>query len=254
MGLVAVAAPHAQAATPDSEKPNILFILCDDMGYGDLGCYGQPFIQTPCIDQMAQEGMRFTQAYAGSPVSAPSRATIMTGQHSGHGHVRGNKEYWLGEVWYGQNKEYAVTGQEPYDPQHIILPEIMKKNGYTTGMFGKWAGGYEGSTSTPDKRGVDEYFGYMCQFQAHLYYPNFLNSYSRAAGDTTVSRVILEDNIRYPMSGEDYFKRTQYSADLIHQKALEWLDKQDGKQPFYGFLTYTPVSYTHLTLPTICSV
>ena len=200
MGLVAVAAPHAQAATPDSEKPNILFILCDDMGYGDLGCYGQPFIQTPCIDQMAQEGMRFTQAYAGSPVSAPSRATIMTGQHSGHGHVRGNKEYWLGEVWYGQNKEYAVTGQEPYDPQHIILPEIMKKNGYTTGMFGKWAGGYEGSTSTPDKRGVDEYFGYMCQFQAHLYYPNFLNSYSRAAGDTTVSRVILEDNIRYPMS------------------------------------------------------
>ena len=173
------------------------------------------------------------------PVSAPSRATIMTGQHSGHGHVRGNKEYWLGEVWYGQNKEYAVTGQEPYDPQHIILPEIMKKNGYTTGMFGKWAGGYEGSTSTPDKRGVDEYFGYMCQFQAHLYYPNFLNSYSRAAGDTAVSRVILEDNIRYPMSGEDYFKRTQYSADLIHQKALEWLDKQDGKQPFYGFLTYT---------------
>lgn len=98
---------------------------------------------------------------------------------------------------------------------------------------------YEGSTSTPDKRGVDEYFGYMCQFQAHLYYPNFLNSYSRAAGDTAVSRVILEDNIRYPMSGEDYFKRTQYSADLIHQKALEWLDKQDGKQPFYGFLTYT---------------
>ena len=147
MGLVAVAAPHAQAATPDSEKPNILFILCDDMGYGDLGCYGQPFIQTPCIDQMAQEGMRFTQAYAGSPVSAPSRATIMTGQHSGHGHVRGNKEYWLGEVWYGQNKEYAVTGQEPYDPQHIILPEIMKKNGYTTGMFGKWAGGYEGTTN-----------------------------------------------------------------------------------------------------------
>ena len=163
----------------------------------------------------------------------------MTGQHSGHGHVRGNKEYWLGEVWYGQNKEYAVTGQEPYDPQHIILPEIMKKNGYTTGMFGKWAGGYEGSTSTPDKRGVDEYFGYMCQFQAHLYYPNFLNSYSRAAGDTAVSRVVLEDNIRYPMSGDDYFKRTQYSADLIHQKALEWLDKQDGKQPFYGFLTYT---------------
>ena len=239
MGLAALAAPHAQAATPPSEKPNIIFILCDDMGYGDLGCYGQPFIQTPCIDQMAREGMRFTQAYAGSPECAPSRASLMTGQHSGHGHVRGNKEYWSGEVWYGQNKEYAVTGQEPYDPQHIILPEIMKKNGYTTGMFGKWAGGYEGSTSTPDKRGVDEYFGYMCQFQAHLYYPNFLNSYSRAAGDTAVTRIILEDNIRYPMSGDDYFKRTQYSADIIHRKALEWLDKQDASQPFYGFFTYT---------------
>lgn len=239
MGLAALAAPQVQAANPTSEKPNIIFILCDDMGYGDLGCYGQPYIQTPCIDQMAREGMRFTQAYAGSPVSAPSRASLMTGQHSGHGHVRGNKEYWSGEVWYGQNKEYAVTGQEPYDPQHIILPEIMKKNGYTTGMFGKWAGGYEGSTSTPDKRGVDEYFGYMCQFQAHLYYPNFLNSYSRAADDTAVTRIILEDNIRYPMSGDDYFKRTQYSADLIHRKALEWLDKQDASQPFYGFFTYT---------------
>ena len=99
MGRVAVAAPHAQAATPDSEKPTIVFILCHDMGYGDLGCYGQPFIQTPCIDQMAQEGMRFTQAYAGSPVSAPSRATIMTGQYSGPGYVRRNKASWLGEVW-----------------------------------------------------------------------------------------------------------------------------------------------------------
>ena len=234
-----MAAPHAQAATPDSEKPNILFILCDDMGYGDLGCYGQPFIQTPCIDQIAQEGMRFTQAYAGSPVSAPSRATIMTGQHSGHGHVRGNKEYWLGEVWYGQNKEYAVTGQEPYDPQHIILPEIMKKNGYTTGMFGKWAGGYEGSCSTPDKRGVDEYYGYICQFQAHLYYPNFLNRYSKALGDTGVVRVVMDENIKYPMYGPDYHKRPQYSADMIHEKAMEWLDGQDGKQPFFGVLTYT---------------
>ena len=94
----------------------------------------------------------------------------MTGQHSGHGHVRGNKEYWpqAPTMKYGNNTEWTVVGQEPYDPQHIILPEIMKKNGYTTGMFGKWAGGYEGSCSTPDKRGVDEFYGYICQFQAHL--------------------------------------------------------------------------------------
>ena len=145
-------------------QPNILFILCDDMGYGDLGCYGQPFIRTPHIDTMANEGMRFTQAYAGSPVSAPSRASFMTGQHSGHCEVRGNKEYWKNVpiVLYGQNQEYSIVGQHPYDSDHVILPEIMKDNGYTTGMFGKWAGGYEGSRSTPDKRGIDEYYGYIC--------------------------------------------------------------------------------------------
>lgn len=86
----------SSAAAQQTDKPNIIFILCDDMGYGDLGCYGQPYISTPNLDNMAAEGMRFTQAYAGSPVSAPSRATLMTGQHTGHTHVRGNKEYWKG--------------------------------------------------------------------------------------------------------------------------------------------------------------
>ena len=211
------------------------------MGYGDLGCYGQPFIRTPHIDTMANEGMRFTQAYAGSPVSAPSRASFMTGQHSGHCEVRGNKEYWKNVpiVLYGQNQEYSIVGQHPYDSDHVILPEIMKDNGYTTGMFGKWAGGYEGSRSTPDKRGIDEYYGYICQFQAHLYYPNFLNRYSKALGDTGVVRVVMDENIKYPMYGPDYQKRPQYSADMIHQKALEWLDQQDDKQPFFGILTYT---------------
>ena len=211
------------------------------MGYGDLGCYGQPYIRTPHLDAMASEGMRFTQAYAGSPVSAPSRASFMTGQHTGHCEVRGNKEYWTSAptIMYGNNKEYAVVGQHPYDPDHIILPEIMKENGYATGMFGKWAGGYEGSCSTPDKRGVDEYYGYICQFQAHLYYPNFLNRYSKALGDTGVVRVVMDENIKYPMYGPDYHKRPQYSADMIHEKAMEWLDGQDGKQPFFGVLTYT---------------
>ena len=239
-GLLATVSLCGNAANKDS-KPNIIFILCDDMGYGDLGCYGQKYIQTPNLDRMAAEGMLFTQAYAGSPVSAPSRASLMTGQHSGHTHVRGNKEYWQGvpTVKYGINDEFSIVGQEPYDEDHIILPEIMKKNGYTTGVFGKWAGGYEGSCSTPDKRGIDEFYGYICQFQAHLYYPNFLNRYSKQEGDTGVVRVIMEDNINYPMFGDDYKKRTQYSADLIHRKALEWLDEQDSNQPFYGFFTYT---------------
>lgn len=232
-------APLAATGQEAPERPNILFILCDDMGYGDLACYGQRYIRTPNIDRMAAEGMRFTQAYAGSPVSAPSRASLMTGQHTGHAEVRGNKEYWSGQVSYGRNTDYAVAGQHPYDTAHVILPEIMKDNGYTTGMFGKWAGGYEGSVSTPDKRGVDEYFGYICQFQAHLYYPNFLNRFSRAAGDTAVVRVVMDENIEHPMYGDDYGKRTQYSADLIHQKAMEWLDSQQPGQPFYGLFTYT---------------
>ncbi len=222
-------------------KPNILYIMCDDMGYGDLGCYGQKYISTPNIDSLARQGIRFTQAYAGSPVSAPSRASLMTGQHSGHCEVRGNKEYWSAQdtVMYGDNIDFAVVGQHPYDPNHIILPEIMKDNGYTTGMFGKWAGGYEGSVSTPDKRGIDEFYGYICQFQAHLYYPNFLNRYSKSAGDTAVVRIVMDENIKYPMSGDDYNKRPQYSADMIHEQAMEWLDKQTPDQPFFGVLTYT---------------
>ena len=222
-------------------RPNVIYIMCDDMGYGDLGCYGQPFIETPHIDRMAQEGMRFTQAYAGSPVSAPSRACLMTGQHTGHTEVRGNKEYWPDApmVKYGVVEEYSVTGQHPYDPDRVILPEIFKANGYTTGMFGKWAGGYEGSVSTPDKRGVDEFYGYICQYMAHLYYPNFLNRYSRSKGDTGIVREVLEENVKYPMFGKAYFNRTQYSADLIHEKAMEWLDARTKDEPFFGLFTYT---------------
>lgn len=235
--LGAAAAIAASAA----EKPNIVYIMCDDMGYGDLGCYGQKLISTPNIDSLAARGILFTQAYAGSPVSAPSRASLMTGQHSGHGHVRGNREYWpkSAPVTYGNNTDYSVAGQEPYDTRHIILPELMKGYGYRTGMFGKWAGGYEGSASTPEKRGIDEFYGYICQFQAHLYYPNFLNRYNPAAGDTATVRVVLDENIEHPMFGEGYRNRSQYSADLIHHAAMDWLDRQDDSTPFFGIFTYT---------------
>lgn len=236
-----VAATGNDSGMRQSDRPNVLIIMCDDMGYGDLGCYGQPYISTPCIDSMAAQGLRFTQAYAGSPVSAPSRASLMTGQHSGHCEVRGNKEYWrdVPTVKYGSNTDFSIVGQHPYDSAHIVLPEIFKDRGYNTGMFGKWAGGYEGSRSVPEKRGIDEYFGYICQFQAHLYYPNFLNRFSRQAGDTATVRVVLEDNIEYPMFGPDYSKRPQYSADIIHTKAMEWLGSQSADKPFFGLLTYT---------------
>ncbi|MDE6306662.1 MAG: arylsulfatase, partial [Muribaculaceae bacterium] len=217
------------------------FILCDDMGYGDLGCYGQPYIETPNIDRMASEGMLFTQAYAGSPVSAPSRATIMTGQHTGHTEVRSNRSYGKKSprIMYGETPEPSVVGQHPYSADHIILPEIMKANGYATAMFGKWAGGYEGSHSMPETRGIDEFFGFICQAQAHLYFPNFLNRYNPAEGDTATVRVTLSDNIPYPIFGDGYRQRTQYSADMIHEAALDWIGRQNADTPFFGMLTYT---------------
>lgn len=240
------------------------------MGYGDLGCYGQRLISTPHLDQMAREGMRFTQAYAGSPVSAPSRACFMTGQHSGHGHVRGNREYWNGTMrdsLYGSQRDYAIIGQEPYLMTHPILPELFQQAGYRTGMFGKWAGGYwnsqhpdtyaldsvgntdtrqfrtSSSSSLPHKRGIDCYFGPICQFQAHTYYPNFLNRYDPSKGDTHVVAVEMLQNTQHAsvFSGNaDFENRTQYSADLIHRYALDWIDQQcEDKEPFLAILTYT---------------
>ena len=245
--------------------------MCDDMGYGDLSCYGQKLIATPCIDRMAAEGMLFTDAYAGCPVSAPSRCSFMTGQHTGHAKIRGNKEYWgrsvLRQNMFAGNADYYVIGQEPYDMTHPIIPELFKEKGYRTGMFGKWAGGYwnfdfpdtyaclpDGNTDTsrsressscslPNLRGIDCFYGPVCQFQAHSYYPNFLNRYDpEGKGDKHLVAEVLEQNIEHPgvnSGSKDYEKRTQYSADLIHRYALDWLDRQTKDEPFLGIFTYT---------------
>ena len=249
---------------------NIIYIMCDDMGYGDLGCYGQKYISTPCIDRMAEEGMRFTQAYAGCPVSAPSRCSFMTGQHTGHAKIRGNREYWgstLRQNMFADNADYYVVGQEPYDMTQPIIPELFKAKGYHTGMFGKWAGGYwnydfpdtyallpDGNTDTsksressscslPNLRGIDCFYGPVCQFQAHTYYPNFLNRYDpEGRGDTHLVAEVMEQNIQHPAistGSTGYEERTQYSADLIHRYALEWLDRQTNDEPFLGIFTYT---------------
>ena len=241
------------------------------MGYGDLSCYGQKLIATPCIDRMAAEGMLFTDAYAGCPVSAPSRCSFMTGQHTGHAKIRGNREYWgrsvLRQNMFAGNADYYVIGQEPYDMTHPIIPELFKEKGYRTGMFGKWAGGYwnfdfpdtyaclpDGNTDTsrsressscslPNLRGIDCFYGPVCQFQAHSYYPNFLNRYDpEGKGDKHLVAEVLEQNIEHPgvnSGSKDYEKRTQYSADLIHRYALDWLDRQTKDEPFLGIFTYT---------------
>ncbi len=269
VGLLPFFTASASAKEP-AKRPNIIYIMCDDMGYADLGCYGQKLIDTPHLDRMAREGMRFTQAYAGSPVSAPSRASFMTGQHTGHTHVRGNREYWpqtLQAKAFAENADYSIIGQEPYLCTHPIVPELMKEAGYTTAMFGKWAGGYynlqhpdvyaldaQGNTDTsrsgesssaslPHLRGIDCYYGYICQFQAHTYYPNYLNRYDpQGHGDRHIVVDTLRQNIQHKdvASGDkDYENRQQYASDLIHQYALEWLDRQTVDQPFLGIFTYT---------------
>jgi arylsulfatase A-like enzyme len=197
------------------EKPNIILILADDLGYGDLGCYGQKRFTTPNIDRLASEGMKFTQYYAGSTVCAPSRSALLTGLHTGHTPIRGNKE-WQPE------------GQWPLPAESITLAEILKKTGYVTGAFGKWGLGYPGSSGDPNGQGFDEFFGYNCQRLAHNYYPYYLWH--------NHEKIYLEGNY-----GRDTGK---YAPLLIHQKAMEFLRKHKDTT----FFLYYPTTIPHAEL------
>lgn len=203
----------------ENGKPmNVVYILADDLGYGDIGCYGQQKIKTPNIDQMAAEGMLFTQHYAGCTVSAPSRCSLMTGLHTGHSQIRGNKEI-------------DPEGQQPMEQGTYTLGTLMKSAGYTTGIFGKWGLGYPGSVSVPNQMGFDEFYGYNCQRQAHSYYPDHLWH--------NESRVDFPEN-RDP-------GRTTYSQDLIHEQAIQFIRANKDK-PFFAMLTYT-LPHAELNLP-----
>lgn len=205
-------------APAEGRPVNVIYIMADDLGYGDIGCYGQQKIKTPNIDRMAQEGMLFTQHYAGCTVSAPSRCSLMTGLHTGHSQIRGNKEI-------------KPEGQQPMTEDTYTLGKLMKSAGYTTGIFGKWGLGYPGSTSVPANMGFDEFFGYNCQRQAHSYYPDHLWHNS----DT----VFLHEN--------DNEGRKIYSQDLIHEQALKFI-RDNKDKPFYAMLTYT-LPHAELNLP-----
>ena len=208
-----------KSGPPRREVPmNVIYILADDLGYGDLGCYGQTKIHTPNIDKMAKEGMLFTQHYAGCTVSAPSRCSLMTGLHTGHSQIRGNKEI-------------KPEGQQPMTADTYTLGKLMKSAGYATGIFGKWGLGYPGSTSVPSTMGFDEFFGYNCQRQAHSYYPDHLWHNN----DT----VFLHEN--------DNEGRQIYSQDLIHEQALKFI-RDNKDKPFYAMLTYT-LPHAELNLP-----
>lgn len=199
----------AVAGQTKNPLPNIVFILADDLGYGDLSCYGQQKFSTPNIDRLAREGMLFTQHYAGCTVSAPSRSCLMTGFHSGHTPIRGNKE-WQPE------------GQWPLPAASFTIAELLKSKGYTTGAFGKWGLGYIGTEGDPNSQGFDEFFGYNCQSLAHNYYPDHLWH--------NHEKILLPENYNG--------KAGAYSADIIHKAALDFLEKNKDK-PFFLFYPST---------------
>ena len=192
----------------NNKKPNIVFIFADDLGYGDVGCYGQQKIETPNIDMLAKRGLRFTNFYAGSTVCAPSRASLMTGLHTGHTPVRGNKGF-------------QPEGQTPLPDSVVTIATLLQQNGYATGAFGKWGMGYITTSGDPNRKGFDQFFGYNCQSLAHNYYPDHLwNNHERIDFKPGVKT----DSV--------------YSADYIHKHAMQFLAKNHQK-PFFAFLPYT---------------
>lgn len=197
------------------QKPNIVFILADDLGYGDLGAYGQQKIKTPHIDKMARSGMRFTSFYAGTSVCAPSRSSLITGQHTGHTYVRGNKEI-------------EPEGQEPLADTVQSMATLLQQAGYVTGAFGKWGLGMVGTSGAPDRKGFDRFFGYNCQRQSHRYYPTHLWNNDQ--------KVVLE--------GNDLAHKAQYAPALIQQQALAFIEENRAK-PFFLFI---PVVLPHAEL------
>jgi len=204
LAILAAAMPHAWSGNVIMDrKPNIIFILADDLGYADLGCYGQEIIQTPRVDRMAAEGVRFTQCYAGCTVCAPSRSVLMTGQHTGHTYIRGNS---------------GPKGRRvPLRPEDVTAAEVLKKAGYATGIFGKWGLGEADTTGVPNRQGFDEWFGYLNQHRAHFYY------------------------IDYIWHNEEKFAldpKKDYTHDLIANRALDFI-RENKERPFFVYLAVT---------------
>ncbi|MCH8216755.1 MAG: arylsulfatase [Planctomycetes bacterium] len=218
VGAVAVCAWVAGCGAPTSStgvvvgKPNIIYILVDDLGYGDLGCYGQTRIQTPNIDRMAAEGMRFTNHYAGSTVCAPSRCCLMTGLHTGHAWVRAN-------------------GRLPLRPEDVTVAELLKGAGYTTGIIGKWGLGEAETTGIPNRQGFDHWFGYLNQRHAHNYYPEFL--WDNEEKVTLNNKVIDKGRL-----GGVATERVDYSHDLFAARALRFVEDHRD-HPFFLYLALT---------------
>ena len=198
-------------AEVSDRKPNIIYILADDLGYGDLSFTGQQKFKTPNIDKLAAQGMFFNQHYSGSTVCAPSRSALMTGQHTGHTFIRGNKRM-------------ENMGQYPLEASALTVAEILKKAGYTTGSFGKWGLGSPDSEGDPNKQGFDEFYGYNSQTLAHNYYPYHLWH--------NQTKIVLEGN-----AGR---KTGTYAPNLIHEQALLFLEKNKDNPLFMYYPSVIP--------------
>jgi arylsulfatase len=218
-GAVSLAAAGASACRSARAKPNIVLILADDLGWSQLGCYGETRIRTPHIDRLAAEGTRFTQAYSGSPVCAPSRCVLLTGLHTGHAHIR-------------DNAEIEPEGQAPLPAGTPTLPGLLRNEGYATGLIGKWGLGYPGSEGEPLSQGFDFFFGYNCQRRAHDHYPPELWR--------NRERVRLEGNEGGPAG-------RQYAPDLFEIEALDFIAR-NRRRPFFLFFA-TTVPHLALQVP-----
>ncbi len=219
-GAAVMSLPLCAAAAKNRtvRKANIVYILADDLGYAEVGCYGQKKIKTPNIDRLAAQGMRFTQHYSGNPVCAPSRCTLMTGLHTGRSQVRGNKQVGGAEGW---KLGSTIGGQWPLEKGTVTVANILQEAGYVTGAFGKWGLGIVDSTGDPQKQGFDHFYGYICQRQAHTFYPNHLWN------DGKVEKIPENEN------GDKV-----YSHDRIANKALEFI-KRYKDRPFFCYVPFT---------------
>ena len=229
--------PHLFAQ--QKKSPNIIYIYADDLGYGELGCYGQKKIKTPHLDKMAKEGMRFTQHYTGAPVCAPARAMLLTGKHGGHSYIRGNYEL-------GGFEDSLEGGQMPLPEGIATLPKMLKQAGYTTALTGKWGLGMNNSSGSPLNHGFDYYYGYLDQKQAHNYYPSHLWENDRW---DTLDNAFMNvhkrlDSAKATDADFEYFKGKEYAADKMTEKALHFIDKNKDK----AFFLYMPYTIPHAAL------
>lgn len=246
LSAVVVSCGEKQQAT---KPPNIIYILADDLGYGELGCYGQKKIETPHIDRLAAEGKRFTNHYSGSPVSAPTRCITFTGLHSGHSYIRTNDQVdERGENvqnYAAMLADSSLEGQRPLPADAITFPKILQKAGYTTALVGKWGLGYPGSESTPNKMGFDFFYGYNCQGWAHTYYPPFL--YRNEQREYLPNELLAPhssplDEGADPSNAAVYARYTQkvYSPDLMYDEILRFVEGNKDRPFFLAWTTTLP--------------